>query len=250
MFTGIITDVVTVLKSRQDKGGVTLTLKKPTAWKDLDLGESIATNGVCLTVTDIRQKEYDCYIMPETMNVASFGFKIPKEVNLERSLSAKDRFGGHFVQGHVDGIGEVVSIQPGADYRLSIAFTASDDLLEALNPGMASAETQKTIQKNQEQAAQGLVMYKGSITIDGVSLTVADVKDGVLTVALIPHTLEHTTLSSLKPGDKVNLEFDMIGKYIANILEKRPSLQPGQEKFGKLLEENHRSEKGAKHAKS
>ncbi len=236
MFTGIITDVAPVLKTRQDKGGVTLTLEKPVSWTDLELGESIATSGVCLTVTAIRNKEYDCYVMPETLNVASFGFKLPKAVNLERSLSAKDRFGGHFVQGHVDGVGEVVGVQPGADYRLSIAFTIADDLVKALKPGATSDKGQKIIQKDQQKAARGLVMYKGSITIDGVSLTVAEVKDNVLTVALIPHTLEHTTLNSLKPGDKVNLEFDMIGKYIANILEKRPNLQTGRKESDELLE--------------
>lgn len=194
MFTGIITDVVPVLKTTEEKGGVTLTFQKPSEWTDLELGESVATNGVCLTVTAIRDKEYDCFAMPETLNISAFGAGIPKKVNLERSLSAKDRFGGHFVQGHVDGVGEVVKVVSGEDYRLSIAFPSEN---------------------------APLVMYKGSITINGASLTIAETKNNVLTVALIPHTLEHTTLESLKVGDKVNLEFDMIGKYIANILEKQ-----------------------------
>lgn len=193
MFTGIVTAVAPVIKSRQDKGGLTLTLKKPAGWDDLELGESIATNGVCLTVSAIREGEYDTFLMPETLEVSAFGAAIPKEVNLERSLSAKDRFGGHFVQGHVDGVGEVTKVEPGEDHRLSVTFPPE---------------------------GQTLVMYKGSITINGVSLTVAGVQDSVLTVALIPHTLEHTTLDSLKVGDKVNLEFDMIGKYIENIMEK------------------------------
>lgn len=194
MFTGIITEVAAVVKTRQDEGGVTLTLKKPGGWTDLEPGESVATDGVCLTVTDIRDNEYDTFAMPETLNVSAFGAGIPKAVNLERSLSVKDRFGGHFVQGHVDGVGEVVTIETGDDYRLSIRFPAD---------------------------GAPLVMHKGSITINGVSLTVAEVADDVLTVALIPHTLEHTTLGALKTGDKVNLEFDMIGKYIENILSKR-----------------------------
>lgn len=194
MFTGIITDVVPVLKTTEEKGGVTLTFKKPGGWTDLELGESVATNGVCLTVTAIRDGEYDSFAMPETLTISAFGDGLPKQVNLERSLSAKDRFGGHFVQGHVDGVGEVIKVEPGEDYRLSVSFPPEN---------------------------APLVMYKGSITINGVSLTIAEAADNVLTVALIPHTLEHTTLHSLKLGDKVNLEFDMIGKYIENILEKR-----------------------------
>jgi riboflavin synthase len=194
MFTGIITDVVPVIKTTKEKGGVTLTFQKPASWTDLELGESVATNGVCLTVAAIRDQEYDSFAMPETLNISAFGAGIPNRVNLERSLSAKDRFGGHFVQGHVDGVGDVVKVEPGEDYRLSISFLPQND---------------------------PLVMYKGSITINGASLTVAETKDSVLTVALIPHTLEHTTLGDLKTGDKVNLEFDMIGKYIANILEKQ-----------------------------
>lgn len=194
MFTGIITEVMPVLKTTRENGGVTLTFQKPLSWTDLELGESVATNGVCLTVTAIRDKEYDCFAMPETLNISAFGAGIPKKVNLERSLNAKDRFGGHFVQGHVDGVGEVVKVEPGEDYRLSVAFPPEN---------------------------APLVMYKGSITINGASLTVAEASDDTLTVALIPHTLEHTTLQYLKEGDKVNLEFDMIGKYIANILEKQ-----------------------------
>lgn len=193
MFTGIITDVVSV-KAVKEEGGIRLTFKKPAEWDGLELGESVATNGVCLTVTDIRKDEYDCFAMPETLNISAFGSGIPKKVNLERSVSAEGRFGGHFVQGHVDGVGEVVKVKKGEDYRLSVSFDKKD---------------------------QPLVIYKGSITINGAALTVTEVKGNVLTVALIPHTLEHTTLGDLRPGDKVNLEFDMIGKYIANIMDKR-----------------------------
>lgn len=196
MFTGIITDVAPVITSDKTAKGLTLTIKRPAGWGDLELGESIATNGVCLTVTDLGPGEYKTLLMPESLALTAFGQKVPKAVSLERSLSMKDRFGGHFVQGHVDGIGEVVAIKTGDDYRLSVKFPAEN---------------------------KSLVMYKGSITINGVSLTVAEVKNNIATVALIPHTLEHTTLDNLQADDKVNLEFDMIGKYIDNILQARKS---------------------------
>lgn len=113
---------------------------------------------------------------------------------MERSLSAKDRFGGHFVQGHIDDVGTVTKVNQDNGYTVSVEFPA------------VFAE---------------LVIYKGSITINGASLTVTDIHDNVLSVALIPHTLEHTTLGALKPGDKVNLEFDMLGKYVAKIMASR-----------------------------
>jgi riboflavin synthase len=192
MFTGIISDVAPVKKSLRTPKGLTLVIKRPSDWQDLTLGESIATNGVCLTVSALRTHEYECHLMPETLQKTAFGSQVPPAVNLERSLTMKDRFGGHFVQGHVDGVGTVVSVTKGADYRLAVSFATENN---------------------------ALVIYKGSIGINGVSLTVAEVKDNVLTVALIPHTLEHTTLASLNVNDKVNLEFDMIGKYIDKALK-------------------------------
>lgn len=194
MFTGIITATTEITSHTKVNGGLALTFKKPAGWDDLVLGESIATNGACLTVAEIRADEYDCLLVPETLSKTSFGQTVPTSVNLERSLSAKDRFGGHFVQGHVDGMGTVAKIDTADGYRLDIEFG----------------------QDNQE-----LVIYKGSITIDGVALTVTQVKDNLLSVALVPHTLESTTLRSLKVGDTVNLEFDMIGKYVAKIMENR-----------------------------
>ncbi len=194
MFTGIITDVARVLKNQPDSNGLTLTIQKPGSWNDLVLGESVSTNGVCLTVSEIRDAEYDVYLMHETLNVTAFGDSMPERVNLERALSASGRFGGHFVQGHVDGVGKIVDVKTGDDYRITIDFPSEN---------------------------QDLVIYKGSITINGVSLTVAETQGHNLTVALIPHTLEHTTLGDLKTGGKVNLEFDMIGKYVAKIMEAR-----------------------------
>lgn len=187
MFTGIITHTTAITSQNKTSEGLTLTFENPKEWTDVVLGESIATDGVCLTVSDLQPDTYSVFLMPESLAKTTFGKKVPKRVNLERSLSAADRFGGHFVQGHVDGVGEVSKIDESDGYRLFVKY---------------------------DKQSAPLVIPKGSITINGVSLTVVDAGRDELSVALIPHTLEHTTLSDLKPGDPVNLEFDMIGKYI------------------------------------
>ncbi len=194
MFTGIITNVEDVKSSKQQNGGLTITFSRPGGWPDLALGESIATEGVCLTVAALRDSEYDCHLIPETLAKTSFGTKVPRQVNLERSLQLNDRFGGHFVQGHVDGVGVISKIDQTDGYRLKVEFPAE---------------------------YSELVIYKGSICLNGVSLTVAETAGGSFIVALIPHTVEHTTLGSLRTGDSVNLEFDMLGKYIVNYLKTR-----------------------------
>lgn len=187
MFTGIVTHVSTLRQKSGTENGITLTIKTPKEWKDLELGESIATNGACLTVSEIRDEEYDVFLMPETISKTMFGKQIPEKVNLERSLSAQDRFGGHFVQGHVDEVGTVIKIDKSEGYKLYVSFS---------------------------NKFAGLVVPKGSITINGVSLTIVDAGEDELSVALIPHTMGNTTLGELNTGDAVNLEFDMIGKYI------------------------------------
>lgn len=194
MFTGLITQTAKVLKQATNKDGLTLTFERPAGWTDLQLGESIATDGVCLTVSALRPAEYDCYLMQETLSLTSFGKKIPERVNLERALQAGERFGGHFVQGHVDGLGTVITIDQARRYDLTVAF---------------------------DQKYQNLVIHKGSITLNGVSLTVSTAHNNQLSVSLIPHTLEHTTLGLLTSGDPVNIEFDMIGKYIVKNMEAR-----------------------------
>lgn len=194
MFTGIITCTTPILKTKESKSGLTLTFKRPKGWDDIEAGESVSTDGVCLTIASVRKDEYDCFLMPETLKKTSFGISIPKAVNLERSMLASDRFGGHFVQGHVDGLGTIKDIKSNVAYEVFVDFP---------------------------EEFKNLVVYKGSIAINGVSLTVASVSGSTLSVALIPHTLEHTTLSALKIGDKVNLEFDVIGKYVDNIISRR-----------------------------
>lgn len=194
MFTGIITDVTRVTPGKMKDGILKLAFKKPSGWTDLEIGESVATNGACLTVTAIRDDEYDCELMHETLDKTSFGVKVPEKVNLERSLSLKDRLSGHFVQGHVDNVGKVTEVSQTNGYELSVEFP---------------------------KKYTNLVISKGSITIDGISLTVAKCTDTTLTVALIPHTLERTTIGTLKAGDTVNLEFDMLGKYIDRIIKQK-----------------------------
>jgi riboflavin synthase len=196
VFTGIITATANVRSVQTRADGLLLSFERPKSWTDLVLGESIATNGACLTVSAMRANEYDCFLLTETLSKTVFGQTVPKRVSLERSLQVSDRFGGHFVSGHVDGLGTVTRIDHSDGLTLSIEF-AEENL--------------------------SLVIYKGSICINGVSLTVSSVQHSIFTVSLIPHTLTHTTLEDLQTGDQVNLEFDMIGKYISQILESRIS---------------------------
>lgn len=194
MFTGIITATAAVRATKPVGEGLKLTLERPAGWHDLALGESVATNGVCLTVDELSADAYECTLMPETLRVSAFGAGMPARVNLERALSAAARLSGHFVQGHVDGVGTVTRVETQAGYDLWVQY-----------PGKDAA----------------LLVHKGSVAIDGVSLTVAELKGPMLRVSLIPHTLKHTTLDDLKSGDQVNLEYDMLGKYVIRFLEER-----------------------------
>lgn len=194
MFTGIIMDVADVVESEKTAEGLRLVCRRPAGWADLAVGESVATNGVCLTVTKLEEDSYECFLTPETLSKTAFGQQVPDRVNLERSLTMKDHVGGHFVQGHIDGVGTITDINTSNGCLMTISFRAAD---------------------------RPLVVYKGSITVNGVALTIAGVKDAAFQVSLIPHTLQHTTLAAAKAGDAVNLEFDMLGKYVVNILEAR-----------------------------
>lgn len=199
MFTGIITATTKVKFTKKIKEGLEVSFKTPKGWGDLVLGESIAVNGVCLTIFALADDEWSTLLMPETLSKTSFQNGMPKLVNLERALPLSDRLSGHIVQGHVDGVGRVTHIEKSDGYVVSVEFPA----------------------ENTE-----LVIYKGSITIDGVSLTVTQCKENVLSVALIPHTLTATTLGNLQKNDLVNLEFDVIGKYVAKFLAQRSDTKP------------------------
>lgn len=192
MFTGIVTDTTDVVSHKKDAQNLRLVFKRPPSWNDLELGESIATDGVCLTVAEMNADTYTCDLIPETLAVSTFGVSIPPKVNLERSLKLQDRLSGHLVQGHVDATTQVTAVSSKSEYTISFALAAED---------------------------APYVAYKGSVTINGVALTVAKVTAQSFSVALVPYTLEHTTLSTLKVGDTVNVEFDIIGKYVARTME-------------------------------
>ncbi len=196
MFTGIVQSTGRIDRMTPKGGGMRFTLAPAKRLTKLALGESIAVNGACLTVTGILGNRFTVDVSPETLRRTSFR-KLERgaRVNLERSLRMGDRLGGHIVQGHVDGVGSVDAITPDGEWVL-YRFKAP----AALRP---------------------YLVEKGSIAVDGVSLTVFALKGGTFTVALIPHTLKETTLADRVPGDPVNLEADVLLKQIAAMLKSR-----------------------------
>ena len=193
MFTGLIESVGHVSGITPAASGYRVSIRTALA-PDLSLGESVAVNGVCLTVTSVEGGLLHADIGPETARVTTLGTLRPDQaVNLERSMRADARFGGHFVQGHVDATGVVEALRRDGDSQwLTIAFP----------PGVAP-----------------LLITKGSVCVDGISLTVAALREGQFDVMIIPYTWAHTNLSSLGVGGRVNLECDMIGKYVARSLD-------------------------------
>ena len=184
MFTGIVEERGTV--ARRD--GMRLRIEAEVVTSDAAIGDSIAVNGTCLTVVTLGDGWWEADVVDETSSRTSLGALAPGDpVNLERPVRVSDRLGGHLVQGHVDGVGHVVT--PAPDLRV----TVPQDLLR-------------------------YVVEKGSITIDGVSLTVAAVHDDGLSVAIIPHTADVTTLGRRQPGDAVNLEVDVTAKHVERLL--------------------------------
>ncbi len=189
MFTGIIENKGEISQiTPLDDGGARLSIRIPFAG-DLSIGESVAVNGCCLTVTLIVDDTVSFDLLQQTLNVTNLGKLVPGgQVNLERALLPSDRLSGHLVQGHVDETAEIVDITPeGQDTKVVVALPAN---------------------------AAALVIPKGSIAVDGISLTIAELGDDTFTVWIIPHTLELTNLSTKQPGDLVNLEFDLLGKYV------------------------------------
>lgn len=188
MFTGLIQAVGRVSDVQNSNAGVRLLIEASFS-SDLELGESVAVNGVCLTVTASDKNSFGVDIVPESLDrSALFNLKMDDHVNLERALKVGDRLGGHFVSGHVDGVGVVAEvIEDDSGRRLRIQLP---------------------------EGLRRFVAMKGSITIQGVSLTVSDLFEGGFEVALIPHTLVETTLDRLGAGDKVNLEIDLLARYL------------------------------------
>jgi riboflavin synthase len=195
MFTGIIEEVGRVTGIAKETNNRRLTVSASHLVKELKKGDSIAVSGVCLTAVEILPDSFGADLADETWNVTSFSrIKPGALVNLELSMRADGRFGGHIVQGHVDGVGK---------------FVALDEIPDADNYWLR-------IEIPTELARY--VIFKGSLSIEGISLTVAKVEGTEVTVAVIPHTTEMTNLKSLKPGDPLNLEVDMIAKYVEKMM--------------------------------
>lgn len=194
MFTGIIEEVGEVLQLHKGKDSAQLTIKAQKVLEDVSIGDSIAVNGVCLTVTSFQAQSFTADVMHETLNRSSLAqLKIKSHVNLERAMLAGGRFGGHIVAGHVDGTGTIIDIQKD-DVAVWYTIQAKEEIMR-------------------------YIIEKGSIAIDGISLTVARVDENSFAISAIPHTIQHTTLWERKKGDIVNLENDMVGKYIEKLIK-------------------------------
>ena len=196
MFTGIVEERGQVVAVTPMGDSARLVIRAALAVSDAKLGDSIAVNGVCLTVTEFDSQTFSADVMAETLLRTSLGAAIPgSDVNLERAMPAHGRLGGHLVQGHVDGTGEILSIEPTDHWTI-------------VRVGIPSSLAR-------------YIAEKGSITIDGVSLTVVSVDDSSFSVSLIPTTLRETTLGDRRIGDVVNLEIDVIAKYVERLLEAK-----------------------------
>lgn len=217
MFTGIVEELGRVVRLETVEDSARLTVEAPTVTQDVNLGDSVSVNGCCLTVAAVHGSTFTADLMAETLTRTTLGSQAPGDpVNLERALRASDRLGGHIVQGHVDATAEVLDHHHGEHW----------DLLRIGLP----------------QEIARYVAVKGSVALDGVSLTVVDVVDASntldvapvpgagasLSVGLIPETLRRTTLGTRRPGERVNLEVDVLAKYAERLLGARPS-QEGQQ---------------------
>lgn len=200
MFTGLIEEVGTVESLERLPAGARLRVRCRTVLEDVREGSSIAVNGVCLTARNLRAESFAADLAPETLTRSNLGDLRPGAlVNLERPLSPSGRLGGHIVQGHVDGTGEFLSLEPlgGDNWWLRVRVPPELDRY---------------------------LVFKGSVAIDGISLTVAAIEAGVLSVTIVPHTYENTNLRVRRLGDRVNLECDILAKYLEKLLVVREAL--------------------------
>ena len=194
MFTGIIEEKGTISKIMKNASQAVLTIKAQKIMEDIHKGDSIAVNGICLTVTAFSKNEFQADVMHETLNRTSLKMLKPgSSVNLERAMAADGRFGGHIVSGHIDGTGQIESMRR-EENAVWVTIACADKILD-------------------------LIVEKGSICIDGISLTVAAVTKRNFSVSVIPHTGEETTLLKKKAGEPVNLENDIVGKYIQKFVD-------------------------------
>lgn len=201
MFTGIIEEIGKIKQIRMGESSCVLTVAAAEILSDVHIGDSIAVNGTCLTVCHFDAGSFSADVMPETMRRTNLGRLVPgSEVNLERAMAANGRFGGHIVSGHIDGTGQVRSLTR-EDNAVWVRIAARPELLR-------------------------YIVEKGSIAIDGISLTVADVTAQDFSVSVIPHTGAQTTLLRRKSGDIVNLECDIIAKYVEKLTGKGGGITP------------------------
>ena len=193
MFTGIIENMAEVVDVQPNKNNLDITFKSDLL-SELKVDQSISHNGVCLTVADISNETYLVNVVKETMDKSNFdSIRVGDMVNVERSMMLNDRLDGHIVQGHVDQIAECVSIdEQGGSYVMTFKYKKSENI----------------------------TVEKGSICVNGISLTVCNSKENTFSVAIIPYTWDNTNLKNINVGDTVNLEFDIVGKYIAKLLSK------------------------------
>ena len=193
MFTGIIEETGKVEAVAKGSNSAVITIAAAKVLEDTKIGDSIAVNGVCLTVTSISGRKFNADVMAETLRRSSLGLlKHGSKVNLERAMAANGRFGGHIVSGHIDGVGVISSFEK-EDNAVWVEIEAPAKILR-------------------------YIVEKGSIAIDGISLTVAKLTDRSFAVSVIPHTGEETTLLNRNPGDIVNLENDIVGKYVERLM--------------------------------
>lgn len=202
MFTGIVEEIGTVERIRRGRHSAVLTVRAEVVLEDTRIGDSIAVNGICLTVTAMSGRSFSADVMHETLDRSALaGLSPGAPVNLERAMPANGRFGGHMVAGHVDGVGRILRIRRD-DTALWYTVAAEPELLR-------------------------YVVEKGSIAIDGISLTVAKVTGRDFSISAIPHTAAHTSLARRREGDLVNLETDIVGKYVEKLLSPVPGQGEG-----------------------
>jgi riboflavin synthase len=196
MFTGIIEELGTVAAAESRAAGSRLTIACSTVMEDLCEGASIAVNGVCLTAVDLKPGSFSADLAPETLRRSNLGsLRHGSPVNLERPLSPSGRLSGHIVQGHVDGTGELMALDALGDENWWLRVRVPAEL-------------------------DPFLVYKGSVAIDGISLTIAALEGDILSVTIIPHTYRNTTLGSYRPGARLNLECDILAKHVEKLLRK------------------------------
>ena len=193
MFTGIIETIAVISKLEMGKGNLHITLKSNLT-NEFKIDQSVSHNGICLTVVDINNKEYVVTVIEETISKSSIGsWKVGDQINLERAMKMGDRLDGHMIQGHVDQVGKCIDIvEKDGSWVFTIQYSESNNI----------------------------TVEKGSIAINGISLTVLESNNNSFSVAIIPYTYSNTNFKTLKVGDTVNLEFDILGKYLEKMLYK------------------------------